>query len=454
MMARTYKEAFFPPDYREVDVKKIMDAIYKLRSVSIVGLAGMGKSNVVRFIVSHPEVKKRYLRDKAENFVFIHVDCAGPGCDNERGIYAEILYQLREQMGLEDISYLEPNDTRQLQRALRKQVSSIDSRLNLAIILDYFDEAYLRLGKGFFNYLAHLRNSRQRGNISYIIATRRRLGHLYELQELLDDVCWIGPLSYSDAMGSIRRDEQRLGQVFSAAEKDKLIAYTGGHPGFLKNACELLKGGEIDLAGPEDEVMDQLLRTDAIRNLCEELWNDLTSEEKRVLISEAGNIPAAGLMDGAAAQYLKQSGLLVEAEDRKATIFCKLVETFVRELETTEVKKIVQELEAGRVKGLSIIAVPPNKVQVETPAGTAETTLPPFLFRLLGCLTEERGKVYTKDEIATKVYGYGEDVSDQAVAQLVKRLRKRIDPLVREMINEPTYTCIENIRGVGYMFNG
>jgi hypothetical protein len=166
MMARTYKEAFFPPDYREVDVKKIMDAIYKLRSVSIVGLAGMGKSNVVRFIVSHPEVKKRYLRDKAENFVFIHVDCAGPGCDNERGIYAEILYQLREQMGLEDISYLEPNDTRQLQRALRKQVSSIDSRLNLAIILDYFDEAYLRLGKGFFNYLAHLRNSRQRGNIS------------------------------------------------------------------------------------------------------------------------------------------------------------------------------------------------------------------------------------------------------------------------------------------------
>ena len=55
--------------------------------------------------------------------------------------------------------------------------------------------------------------------------------------------------------------------------------------------------------------------------------------------------------------------------------------------------------------------------------------------------------------IATKVYGYGGDVSDAAVAQLVKRLRKRIDPLVREMINEPTYTCIESVRGVGYRLN-
>lgn len=451
-MAPTYKEACFPPDYREADVKKIMDAIYKLRSVSIVGLAGMGKSNVVRFIVSHPEVKNRYLGDRAGDFVFIHVDCAGPGCD-ERGIYEEILHQLREQMDLEDVSYPGPNDTRQLQRALRKQISSIEPRLNLAIILDYFDETYHRLGKGFFNYLAHLRNSRQRGNISYVFATRRPLGHLYELQELLDDVCRIGPLSYSDALGSIRRDEQRLGRVFSAAEKDKLIAYTGGHPGFLKNACELLKGGEIDLADPEDEVVGQLLRTDVIRNLCEELWNDMTSEEKRVLISKARNIPIARLMDGAAAQYLKQSGLLVEAEDRKATIFCRLFEAFVRELETDEVKEIVQELEAGRVEGLSIIAVPPNKVQIETPTGTTETTLPPFVFKLLCCLTEEQGKAYSIDEIATKVYGYGGDVSDQAVAQLIRRLRKKIDPLVREMINEPTYTCVENIRGVGYRLN-
>jgi hypothetical protein len=453
-MAFDYKEAFFPPDYREADVKKIMDAIYKLRSVSIVGLAGMGKSNVVRFIVSHPEVKKRYLGDKAEDFAFIHIDCAGPGCDNERGIYEEILYQLREKMGLEDIPYPDTSDTRQLQRALRRQVSNIEARLNLAIIFDYFDEAYPRLGKGFFNYLAHLRNSRQRANISYVFATRRQLDHLYELQELLDDVCWIGPLSYNDALGSIRRDEQRLGQMFGPAERDKLIAYMGGHPGFLKNACELLKDGEIDLACPEDEVVGQLLRSDVIRNLCEELWNDLTSEEKRVLISKARNTPAAGLMDSAAARYLKQSGLLVEAEDRKATIFCRLFETFVRELETEEVKKIIQELETGQVEGLSIIAVSPNKVQIETPTGTAEITLPPLVFKLLCCLTEEQGKVYTVDEIAIKVYGYGEDVSDQAVAQLVKRLRKSIDPLVREIINEPTYTCIESVRGVGYTFYG
>lgn len=39
-MALIYKEASFPSDYRE-EVRQIMGAVYKLRSIAITGLAGM-----------------------------------------------------------------------------------------------------------------------------------------------------------------------------------------------------------------------------------------------------------------------------------------------------------------------------------------------------------------------------------------------------------------------------
>jgi hypothetical protein len=60
-----YKEADFPADYRAAEVGQIMAALYRRRSIAITGLAGMGKSNIVRFIVSHPEVRSRYLQERA-----------------------------------------------------------------------------------------------------------------------------------------------------------------------------------------------------------------------------------------------------------------------------------------------------------------------------------------------------------------------------------------------------
>ena len=62
------------------------------------------------------------------------------------------------------------------------------------------------------------------------------------------------PLAREDALDSIRRDEARLGCAFSAAEREALVACTGGHPGLLKNGSELLSSGAPDTDG--DGVVD------------------------------------------------------------------------------------------------------------------------------------------------------------------------------------------------------
>jgi hypothetical protein len=167
-----YKEAEFPADYRHAEVGRIMGAVYKSRSIAVTGLAGMGKSNVVRFIVSHPQVKSRYLKERANNCAFVHIDCAGLAQAGEAEILGEISVQLRrDRLAAGDLSLVA--DPANIRSILKEQVLSLPSALNLALVLDGFDEATAGVGRTFFNYLAHLRNSRPRGNLSYVFVTRR-----------------------------------------------------------------------------------------------------------------------------------------------------------------------------------------------------------------------------------------------------------------------------------------
>ena len=443
-MAPRYKEADFPVHYRESEVRQIMSALYGLRSIAITGLAGMGKSNVVRFIVSHPQVRPQYLKERAEDYTFVHVDCAGMVSGDEAEILGEIAAQLHPDGISRSNSIQSPRNIRLVHR---EQILNVDPAVNLVIVLDYFDEAALKLDKTFFNYLFHLRNTRPRGNLSYIFATRRPMGHLGELQELLDDGCTIGPLNYKDAVDSILRDEARLGCALDPVQRDRLIACTGGHPGFLKNAAELLCSGKADASLPGEAFAQQLLRSEKIENLCQELWSDLTSVEQDILLNVARGIQLSPSADDANVIYIERSGLLVrkarERDEPDVTIFCRLFETFVRGLEP---------LLSG---GINITAVLPNQARIKTPAGEESVTLSPKLFALLLALVKTQGQTVSADDLITQIYGEEAiGVTIAALSQLVKRLRGALNPCVCRLIDDPTYTCVETVRDVGYKFNG
>jgi DNA-binding winged helix-turn-helix (wHTH) protein len=443
-MPLTYKEASFPTDYRAQEVWRIMDGIRRLRSVTITGLAGMGKSNVVRFIVSHPQVRARYLKEQADDTVFVHVDCAGLATSGEAEIMTEIGIQLHQ----EGISTggLDWQGAQAIRRLLREHILSIDPDLNLVIVLDYFDEAAATLDKGFFNYLFHLRNVRPLGNLVYVFATRRPMGHLGELHELLDDSVTIGPLARKDGLDSIRRDERRLGHTFDATERETLIACTGGHPGLLKNASELLSSGDVDASLPTETLARQLLQSEKIRNLCLELWSDLTAAEQGVLRHLAQGDGLAQSAGETEIATLEASGILVRTEPQagpSVRIFCPLFEAYVRQNMPTG---------PGAVR---FVAEFPNRARIETPTTSKTIALSPKLFSLLLALTEARGEVLSSDEIISRVYeSEAAGVTNAALSQLVKRLRGILDPRVRRMINDPTYTAVETIRNVGYRLNG
>lgn len=434
-MTLRYKEANFPVDYRQAEVGQIMGAIYKWRGIAVNGLAGMGKSNVVRFVVSQPQARRRYLQERADDFAFVHIDCAGLVSGHELDLLSELLLQLRSIRGGADPTDL-PADSRGLRWAVREQVLALPPELTLVVTFDYFDEAAVTADHTFFNFLFHLRNSRPMGNLAYIFATRRPVKSFFELHELLDDSCIIGPFNHTDALESLRRDEARLGCSFAADHRARLIDCTGGHPGFLKNAAELVAADQADLAQPDETLARQLLTAEKIRRLADELWLDLTPAEQDVLLGAAHNPLAA---DTPAAVWLHRFGLL-KSHNKQLVVFCPLFGAFIRQFKLPQ------------TSGVRLTTVTPKQVHLKTVAGEEQLTLSPLLFALLLALAQlPSGEILSPDALITQIYGpTAAGVSNAALSQLIKRLREALDPPIRRLIDDPDFTCVETIRDVGY----
>lgn len=432
-----YKECAFPADYRRAEVGQILGAVYRLRSIAVTGLPGMGKSSVMRFVVGHREAQALHLAGRAATTAFVHVDCVGLACGDEDEILAEILAQLQRERLAPTISPGANGGTRQ---QLKDAILNLDAGLHLAVVVDDLDQAAARQSRPLYNYLAHLRNSRPKGNLSYILASRRPLGPLYELQELLDDPCNIGPLAHADALESLRRDEQRLGVAFDAVQREVLVATTGGHPGFLKNAAELVAGGRADTTLPAPELACRLLASTKIASLADELWHDLSAAEQAAAIKIAHGStfdPASGALT------LEQYGLATRSQPAGVLgLFCPLFLALVRSRSATP--SLVQVTPSG-----------PNEARVASAASEERVSLPPRVFALLLALARSPGQVVPADEIIEAVYGArAAGVSDAALAQLAKRLRRALDPPGRRLTGDPEYRSVETIRNVGYRLNG
>lgn len=430
------REAYFSPHYRQTEVRAIMAAVYRQRSIAVVGPAGMGKSNLVRFTATHPDVHREHLRERAAQTAFVHVDCTGLLESSEFELLNEIAAQL-QRGGLASAVTPFPSELRAARYALKEQVLAVPAERTLSLLLDNLDEVAQKVGRTFFNYLCSLRNARPLRNVVYLFVTRRPLGPLHELQELFDDPVVVGPLGERDAQAMLDREAGRLGCTFTAAEMERLIAGTGGHPGFLKNAGELVASGRLDTRLSDDAWVLEMLATERIRFLGEELWTDLTPAERTLLLGIEAQ-PASE--NHPAAAWLLRCGIL-RARGGQLRPFCPLFAALARSKTAT----------AGPVR---IAAVFPNRAHIEAATGARSVPLPPRLYALLLALARAPGQVVAVDELIVQVYGSeAAGVTDAALAQLVKRLRAALDPHGQQLTGDPAYRSIETVWGVGYRMN-
>jgi DNA-binding winged helix-turn-helix (wHTH) protein len=433
-MYEHYKEASLPITYRRREIECIITPLAMQRSVRVVGLTGMGKSNLLRFLVSHPELLENNPDLSDSSICFLHVDCNRLSPVNPLSFYRECHFLLQT-----DQVAAAPSDERLSYRQLELALRKLDQQTLIILVVDRADYLYKEVGREFYSQLRNLRDEARAGRMMFIFGSQRPLGDLYELEKLFSDTCWVGPLAEADRAEFFTRHQRRLNVQIGEDLQQILWRLTGAHPGFLKNGMDWIKRRGVDNT-PDDEthLTQELLGYKPIQKYCRGLWENLAEVEQDTLLN-LGSTPSTAKP----IHQLKQSGVIIDDPD-ELRVFSPLWRMYLaRHIWPEQVVKPMQvQMDAAT-----------RRVVLQWRGKTAETVITrKLVFDLLQVLSSDPNKIYSKDELISMIYEgeKAQEVLEDALFQLITALRKSLDPLVKRLCPAMTTSCIQNVRGVGY----
>lgn len=433
----THFESLYPADSREAEIDKILSFIKKGNSAQIAGLPGIGRSNILRLLAYNNALRVKHLGENYKWYHFVYMDLSEI---KGRSFYELIKFVLislsysfserkmdEEQKIVNDFlkEAVSFHDDLILFQALKRAIDylSIEKELTIVLLFDRFDTYFPNLTPNFFTDLRVLRN-RAKYRFSCVFSTERPLEDLLEPSMFSDfyefvvgNTVW---LSLSDPKTNEFRFsylEKTSGRKTSEKSKQEILKLTGGHGKLSRIALEAVLA--------EDETPKNLsfslLSKSAIKGALLEIWNALTPSEQKLLLKDA-TIPADS--------YLVLSHLVVND-----TIQIPLFKDNLKNFPHPAGEKITFDEGTQNIK-----------------IGEESLTdiLSPSEFKLLRFLILNRDRVCNKEEIISAVWSDAktqEGVTDQALDQIVYRVRKKIE----EDPNSPTH--LQTIKGRGYKFS-
>jgi len=434
-MEPTHFEQLYPANTRFQEIKRVIETLRAGRSCQVIGIPGVGKSNVLRLLPYNRSVREEHLGQDEARYHFVYMDFSEVRERNLFDILKFILislsYSLSERRMMEEQEVvnnflkeaLEFEDELIFFQGLKKSVDYLakEKALYLVFLFDRFEDYIPNIDSHFFLNLKLLRN-RVKYHFSSVFAVTRPVEDVLEpaiygeFHEFLIGNNIYLPIKDEPGLSfRFKYLEELTGKKATDAVKKEVEKITGGHGKLAKLAYEAI------LADPEEKNIQKLiLSKPQIIGALFEIWNFLTPEEQSDIKDKSEN------------EFLERANLL---EHGKISI--PLFAAFVDDLPKDENgAKLTYDATRNEIyKG--------NETLTEK--------LTPSEFRLLRHLMTNSDRVCEKDEIIQAVWSDSktrEGVTDQALDQIVYRLRKKIedDP------NNPKF--IHTVKGRGYKFNG
>ncbi len=433
-------ETLYPPTTREAEISTLVPYIKKGLSMQLIGLPGSGKNNILNLLSYNKEVRAHNLKDLEPYVHFVYLDCSELKdrdlLDVTKFFLISLSYSLNERGLIKDADKINAltkealpfKDELILFQALKQSIDYLCEEKELTIVfsLDRFHDYIPEVTSQFFNNLKILRN-RAKYRFSCIFAVNRPLEDLLEpvlFSDFYDFV--VGNHAYVNLYDPAGMEfrlsylDKTTGSKTDEPTKKELIKFTGGH-GKLTRVCH-----EALLS--EDKIVNKrafLLKKTPVQGALYEIWLSLLPSEQMFLKSfvKDGITPDIP-------EYLINTGIIKEGVVR-----IELLSDFIDTLSisTTEA-----------------IEIDPNTSEILKGGQEISNNLSPSEFRLLLFLIQNQGRICTKDEIINATWKdtkTKEGVTDQALDQIIYRLRKKIeiDP------NHPHY--IQTLKGRGYKFD-
>ena len=212
----------------------------------------------------------------------------------------------------------------------------------------------------------------------------------------------------------------------------KNLEYNLGREGFIVSSEASLNSAEKKLQNNNDFsliLLDLMLPDGSGLDLCKKIKGNPETESIPIIILTAKDDEVDRVV-----------GFELGADDYVTKPFS------VREL-ILRIKAVLKRgqkkedvVEVGRQFGDLSIDVESHEVQVNND----QIDLTALEFRLLRQLVDRRGRVQSRDQLLTDVWGYSPEVTTRTVDTHIKRLREKLGPMGK---------YVQTIRGVGYKFS-
>lgn len=212
----------------------------------------------------------------------------------------------------------------------------------------------------------------------------------------------------------------------------KTVEYNLTREGFEVYGCGSIKEAKKLIENPNFSIilLDLMLPDGSGLDLCREVKSDSTTQDIPIIILTAKDD-----------EVDKVVGFELGADDYVTKPFS------VREL-ILRVKAILKRnnktvstpLEINRNFGSLKMDIESHEVFIDD----EEVVLTALEFKLLNQLVERRGRVQTRDQLLSDVWGYSADVTTRTVDTHIKRLREKLGTMGK---------YVQTIRGVGYKFS-
>lgn len=436
----SHLESLYPENSRFGEVRKILSFIKEGNSAQIVSIPGVGRSNLLGLLTYNTKVRTKHLGVNQKNYHFVNINLSEvknkANSEIFKFIFLELLDSLRERKLEQDYvarilkDSISLNDEMVIFQGLKKTVEYLTLEKNLTIILlfDRFEVFIQTVTADFFSNLRILRN-RAKYRFSCVFSLNKPLEEIFEKEVLVD--FWefvVGHIVYLpiyDPVGVTFRVnylEQQTGKKIPSKTLNQIIELTGGH-GKLTRICL-----ETVISDKQKEISSNyLIEQKAV-------WGALFEIESSLSPSDLGDLKAKNPRQGrgspeAANPYLENIGLI---KNGKITI--PLLEEFLNQ--TKEEK--------------TNIFIDPNTGDVKHGEQNLSGNLTSSEFKLLKFLIENQNKVLTREDIISAVWKDSKTVAgvtDEALDQLISRLRKKIED------NPDSPVHLLTIKGRGLKFS-
>lgn len=434
--------AQFPVDTREEEIGKILMSVRGGNSCQLVGLPGVNRSTVLGLLVYNKHIRQKHLGNLQNTTHLVLVDFSEirnrPLFDVMKYLFLNLTESLRERgmkeenKAVGDIfrEHLKFQDELVLFQGFKEAIDymALEKKLSVFFLFDRFEEYVPAVTADFFANLKILRN-RGKYRFSVVFSVNRPLEDMLDPDLLADFYEFVAgkivPMQLYDKPSSdfwIAHVEKLTHKKLPEAQIKEILKLTGGHGKLTKLACEAVLATETEIK----DFSEFLLSQKTIKKALIDIWHALSPAEQADLLEGKFEEPAI-------ASYLEQVGL-IKGTTFQIPLFAAFIKTEYHDVAKT-LQKISYDEHTNTIrKGSSILS----------------DQLTSSEFRLLKYLLQHEGMVVERNELIAVVWGDNKStagITDQAVDQLIFRLRRKIE----EDANHPVH--LQTVKGRGFTFS-